>query len=500
MLAKLLNIVASKRFFYCIVGLLVVQAAWIALSGGYPMAFDEDFHLGIIRLYAHHLSPFWAHQPAGADIYGPVYRDPSYLYHYLMSFPYRLMNVFTHDQTVQVIILRFINIGLLASSLLLYRRLLLKARVSRTLVHVVLALFVFIPIVPFLAAQISYDNLILPLTAVVLLLTSAINDELERDKRINSAKFVLLITVGLLASLVKYTFLPIFLAVLVFLGVQFYRYLGRKKKFWRSFWLGVGLLSRRSRWLLAIGLIISSGLFVERYGINLIRYHEVVPDCGQILSVKRCNAYGPWIRDYTFAAIKGPGLHGPLGFSADWLYGMWLRTFFTLGGAGTTFETRGPLPLPSVAAIVLVVAGFGLFVWKAKHIFRRYPTSTLWLFCSVSLFYIGVLWLDEYKGYLHAGQPVAINGRYLLPVYLLVMLLLSLGFAELLHKRLKLQAAVVAVSLLCFIWGGGVLTFILRSHDSWYWPNRTALHANQGAQHVLYRLVPGAYSPTLFLR
>src|SRR5580692_8418743 len=88
-------LIGSRRFFWGIVALLVLQAVWIACSGRYPMAFDEDFHLGIIRLYAHHLSPFWNGQPAGADAFGAVSRDPSYLYHYLMSFPYRLTSVFT---------------------------------------------------------------------------------------------------------------------------------------------------------------------------------------------------------------------------------------------------------------------------------------------------------------------------------------------------------------------------------------------------------------------
>ncbi len=93
----------SRTFFVITVLLFVVQASWIALSARYPQAFDEQFHLGLIRLYAQHWSPFLAHQPAGADVYGAMFRDPSYLYHYLFSFPYRLIAHFTHDETIQVI-------------------------------------------------------------------------------------------------------------------------------------------------------------------------------------------------------------------------------------------------------------------------------------------------------------------------------------------------------------------------------------------------------------
>src|SRR5882672_10647373 len=108
--SRLVRFVDSQPFFWLVIALLVLEAAWIALTGRYPMAFDEDFHLGIIRLYAHHISPFWAHQPPDGNAFGAVARDPSYLYQYLMSFPYRLVAAFTSDQTLQVLWLRAVNI------------------------------------------------------------------------------------------------------------------------------------------------------------------------------------------------------------------------------------------------------------------------------------------------------------------------------------------------------------------------------------------------------
>src|SRR5665811_2105922 len=165
---RVVALVASHKFFWAVVALLVLQAAWIALSGRYPMAFDEDFHLGIIKLYAHHLSPIWSGQPPNYDTFGAVTRDPSYLYQYLMSFPYRLISLFTRDQTIQVLSLRAINIGLFAWGLTLYRRLLLRTGASKAIVHACLLIFVLIPIAPFLAAQINYDNLFLPMVALAL--------------------------------------------------------------------------------------------------------------------------------------------------------------------------------------------------------------------------------------------------------------------------------------------------------------------------------------------
>lgn len=496
---KLLNFVASRRFFILVMAALVFQALWIALSGRYPMAFDEDFHLGIIRLYAHHLSPFWSAQPAHSDMFGAVYRDPSYLYHYIMSFPYRLIAVFAHSQTVQVIVLRIINIVLFTASLPLFRRLLIRTGASPALSNAVLAFFVLLPIAPFLAAQINYDNLFIPLVTAVLLLVTSINNELIRYKRLNMRLLCVVTVLALLTSLVKYAFLPVLVALIIFESVLFYIYLGRAGKFWLSVGFGLSLIGRHLRWLLVVALLLSTVLFVERYGVNLVRYHEAVPDCQQVLNVERCSSYAPWLRDYILSSHKGHNLHGPIGFTNDWLYGMWFRTFFAVDGPGTNFETRGPLTLPGVSAIVLLVGGLIAFIVKYRSIVKRYDKYTVYMFIAVLTGYIGLLWLDEYKSYLHAGMPVAINGRYLLPVLPLLMILLAIGYREILLGYTKIQLALASVGIVCFLAGGGVLTFILRSRDAWYWPNATVVQVNQGVQNSLTNVIPGAHNPVQYL-
>jgi hypothetical protein len=32
----------------------VLEGLWIACSAVYPMAFDEEFHFGLIKVYSHH--------------------------------------------------------------------------------------------------------------------------------------------------------------------------------------------------------------------------------------------------------------------------------------------------------------------------------------------------------------------------------------------------------------------------------------------------------------
>jgi len=490
----------SAGFYRAILALLVVQAAWIALSGRYPMAFDEDFHLGIIRLYAHHLGPFWSGQPANADMFGAVARDPSYLYHFLMSFPYRLISIFTSDQTIQVLILRAINIGLFAGGLALYRRLMLKTGASKALVHICLLVFVLVPIVPFLAAQINYDNLLLPATALALLLTVRFDAILTKQKRLDAKTLLQLLVVCLLASLVKYAFLPVFVVIIGFVMVRAWQSRRSAPKLWRGLAVSWRALGGWLRLGLVVALILSAGLFGERYGINLIRYHEPVPACSKVLSVKQCRAFGAWVRDYDYEVANVHGPRSPVAFTREWLYGMWLRTLFAVGGPGSDYETRGPLLIPSVAIIVLASVSLLAVPAAAYRLLKRYNAPVLWLLAIAAAGYIGVLWLDEYKSFLHTGHPVAINGRYLLPVLLPVLLVAAAAMNELNRKKQALKLALASAAVLCFVWGGGTLTFILRSDDAWYWPSPAVRTANHAVQRVLGPITPGYDQKTQFLR
>lgn len=492
---------ASEKFFWIIVAALIFQAGWLALTGRYPMAFDEDFHFGIIQLYAHHISPFWSAQPPGADAFGAVTRDPSYLYQYLMSFPYRLIHVFTHDLTIQVLWLRAISIALFASSLGLFRRLLAKTGASRAMIHGCLAVFVLIPVVPLLAAQINYDNLLIPLVALTLLLTIQLSERFGKGKPLDVRLILTLLILCLLSSLVKYAYLPIFLAIVCFLLVRCWQIYKKPHILWRSVRLGLQRIRRRTLLLLSCGVVLSAGLFLQRYGVNLVRYHEIIPDCSQVLTVQQCKAYGPWNRDYSDSLnkIDDNSSTSVVDYIGDWFFGMWLRTFFAVDGPRTGYETRGPLIVPSMAAIVFVVAGVGAIAMTARRLLRSRYAPTLWLFAAASFVYLLALWLDEYKSYVYTAQPVAINGRYLFPVLPLILVLMALAFNQLLQQRYKAKVVLASVAIVSLLWGGGALTYILRSNSAWYWPGRPVYDVNHTVQRILGPLTPGYDRPEEFL-
>lgn len=480
---RLKSFISSESCFRLLVVFFALQALWIALSGRYPMAFDESFHIGIIKLYAHHISPFWNGYPPDSSAFGPVTHDPSYLYQWLMSFPYRLSS--------NVIFLRVINVALFTAGLPLYRRLLLKTGASRAITHFCMALFVLIPIAPLLAAQINYDNLFFPMVALSLLLAVDFSEKL-RQGHFDMKRLLILAVVAMLASLVKYAFLPIALTIAGYLLIRLWQtYRGNTKLIpdIKSSWLGMTVAGR---WLLSFFVLISMGLFAQRYAVNLVKYHAPLPSCTQVLTIDQCKAYGPWYRDYKYAQSKPAHRQtSPLVFDADWLYGMWFRTFFAVDGPGTNFATRGPFVLPAVGAIAFSALAIIFTALSWRSVTHRYNRRVIWFFVAVMGAYVGALWIDGYRSFLQTGQPVALNGRYLLILYPLLMVILALGVNTYLGSRQRLKMVIAGLALLCMFWGGGALTYILRSSDAWYFPDTPMKSANHAIQNVIGPLVPG---------
>lgn len=492
----------TQRFFYAVVALLILQAGWIALSGRYPMAYDEQNHLGVVKLYVEHPSPFWAEQPPGPAPYSSVSRDPSYLYHWLMSFPYRVLDIFWKTDDAKVLAFRFISIGLFTWGLFLYRRLLLTTQASPALVHAVLMLFVLMPTVPFLAGQMNYDNLLFPMVAGALLLTIAITASIRR-RQPDGLRLAWLAALAMAAGLVKFPFLAIMLPMLIWIGVVFVRSLGRKNwRQWRHWRLAAGLLvrsfqsaSKTARVTAAVLVVASGVLFIERYGVNAVRYGTPVPECDQVLNVERCMAFGPWRRNYNIYQSKLAGTLDPVKSDVyNFTYNEWLKLlvwqfFYTLNGPIDNFSVGAPLPVPYYGGVILASVGACLIVIFRRYVFRR-PYMRGLVF--VAVFYVFVLWAQNYSDFLRLGLATAIQARYIILVLPIFLLALALAYNQALRHvpAAKVVLAIAAVSAL-LTQGGGIGVFIMRSNESWWWQSGRVIQANQAAQRLLMPIVIG---------
>lgn len=481
------SFLASPRCFYIVVTIFAVQAIWFAITARYPMAFDEDFHFGLIKLHAEQWLPFFTSQPAHAEQFGALARDPSYLYHYLMSIPYRAITLVTSNTTAQIIALRFINIGLAVWSLFLSKKLLARLGGGSALIHSTLLLFVLVPIVPFLAAHINYDNLFILLTLGSILMTFDWLDQIAQA-RISASRTVMLLSLLALSSLVKYAFLPIAVTLGAVMLWQIWRQRDHRAALMASFVSGIKTLQRWQIVGLSVLLIISAGLFAERYAVNIVKYHSPDPDCSQIMSVASCLHYSPWARDYKSALAKPADVEpNKVTYIWEWVYGMWLRSFFAISD---TYDTQPPLPIPS--GTVVIIGGIGLvtFAYFARRLLRgNIYRQTVVLALAL---YIGALFAQTFQTYLKTNQPVAINGRYLLPFLPVIILLVGLAYSRLWRHKPVVKALAITAVLILFIQGGGILTFILRSNDNWYWPNSVVVTINHTVRETLKPFVIGA--------
>jgi hypothetical protein len=484
---RIYNFLRSSRFFKLTLLFFLFESVWIAFSAAYPQAFDENFHFGLIQVYSHYWLPFLSSQPPNANAYGAVARDPSYLYHYLMSFPYRVIALFIHQQIGQIIALRLINIGFFASGIFLSRRVLLRAGVSVALTNTTLLVFVLIPIVPQLAAQINYDNLLIPLTAWAILLTFNAIDQL-RDKKPSVKTIIGLISLCLLTSLEKYAFLPIFAGIVVFLAIVTFKTYRHKFKLLatqlRSNW------QAQSRYLkigLVALLLISLGMFYQRDGINLIDYHSIQPDCSAILSVADCSSYSPWYYNYrehnqVVSEAGSVSFMNPIIYSLDWVYWMWYRLFFAVNGPLQDFTNYPPLPLPSAAAIVLgSVGAIATIKWR-RRIFKG--NLYLILLLVVSAFYIFALMAQGYSSYRYTNVLENMNGRYLLPIMLFIAAIIGRALSIAMRRSASRRVIFSVVILLLFLEGGGIFTFIDRSDQTWDLSNHAVVKVNNIARKV----------------
>lgn len=484
-LTKFVGLIGSKGFF---IGTLIcfgLGAVWIALASRYPMAADEDFHFGLIKLYAHHLSPFWSVQPAEGNIFGALIRDPSYLYHYIFGVLYRLLSLVVHSEQWQVISLRLVNVGLFMAGIVSLREAFRRYNtIGRATLNLVLCALLLVPMVSQVAAQINYDNLLFLIIAMIIRCVLAVSHGLER-KALNAQTVVALLLLFLFGSLVKFTLLPVAGAVLVFLLIR----VNATTKLRPALTMVLASF-RRSQKIMQVAivaaLLIAGGLWFERYGLNLARYHAPTPACNRVISEQSCLSYGPWRRNYYFKLEKARDLDtNVLRYTKLWSGHITWSLFYVLNGPFSNYQVAGPLWLLLVTARVLLVCCLLVVVLRWRLLWRE---PVLQLLILIIGFYVAALFARNYTEFRDVGQPVAIQGRYLIPmIFPLGVLSAHALKSTLTSLRLKTAFAIIAVMLL--LQGGGALSFVLLTNQDWYWYNSTIQTVNSSMRRVLRPLV-----------
>lgn len=484
--------VASSRFFVGTMVVFCLQTLWVILSSNL-LPYDEYYHLGIIKIYATQWSPILQSQPAEASLYGDITRLPSYLFHYLTSFPYRFFELCTHDQTTLIILLRLLNLAMVVGGIVLFRKLFLRAGISRAVINLSAAVFALTPIVVILAAQSNYDNMMFLLTPIFLMLAYKLVTE-----KPTVARTLMILSVGMIASLVKNSFLVIFgvvgLYILVSLIVQYKT--GVVKVFLPSL-----KGSKKSLIIAGALFIVVSGLFIERYGINEIKYQKVVVECDQVQSTEVCSHYTVWRRNQNALKLR-PYTPLPYGgavsFTKHWVKTV-SRGYFAVYAniipdqpVGEdpygVYEFKPLLKVPIRAGVIMLGFGLAAVILQLPALWRKNKLNQITLLSGPAL--IVALWLFNYTFYIEYGKAYAIQSRYILPLLLPMIAVIAQAFVLVTKKtRLQWAQAVLLIAVTLYLLSGGAMGWIIRSRPTWYWHSDTVLQANTAAKEILNPII-----------
>ena len=479
---KLLSILSSKWTFWGIVCIFIAQALWVALLYAFPMVYDENFHFHVIKIFSHSLSPFIINQSQQYDDLGNLTFGSASFYHYLMSFPLRFIDLFTHSENVQVVILRVINVLMAASALPIFYKFFRELGIKKWIINIGLFTYACIPMVTLVAATINYDNMILPLTATFFLYAN----RLLISRKIHWHDIAIILLVGVATSLIKFTFLPVFIVAIVVLG-----FLMRKNFTMRSFWNQFrDSFTKTSLWsksLLIIVLAIFLGMAGFRYGVSMIKYHTPMPDCTAMMPKERCeksiifnlsqealklkrytpvNTVVPYFQHWTTVMLNG----------------------YAFSGNNTATGTRGhsspPLYYNFLAAFTIVGILSLIYAW------RTIAKDPRWSFTIILIFgLLGSLFLFNMMTYYQYHQDLNIQPRYALSVLPIILIFSLVAINNILGKYYYAKLGLLVISLVTTSQGGGVITHILVSDDGWYFNKPIVIKIEQKARSFIAPLV-----------
>jgi len=453
-----------------IVVAFALQATWVAVSANLVI-YDETYHLAAIKAFSTRWTPF-IHQSAADGPLGDVERYGSYLYHYVLSFPYRVAETLGLGEGATLIALRLLSVLAVSGALVYSWRLFRELGAGLVTANVALAVVAMMPLTVFLAGTLNYDNLLALLAAAFFYYVL----KLYKSDRFDVGLWLKVLLVGGLASVTKYTFLalaPVLLAGLLVRQVRMLRH-GLPSSA-REFFRGQRRSVTAARTFLALSAFLACALVLERYGLNLLRYGTPVPSCIAIHPADLCEMEAAAARNTQLDVAHPdvvPSFSGALAYLSYMWIPLMLRYLTYIGTAGPTGALNTSVG-PHVFGALLtwsVPVLLGLVV-LATTVLRRVRGARLLL--AAAGLYTLVLFAQNYSDYTRLGEPVGVQGRYVLVVLPIVVGLACIALAQLISlgsPSALPRAAVVAVIALAFVMsqGGGVTTYLWAGDRGWW--------------------------------
>jgi len=480
---RVIAFLGSNIFFWLIVALFVLQALWLVFSFKYAMLYDESYHYGAIMFFSQTLNPVSMSQPEQFDTYGSFIYSNASLYHYIMAFPFRAVAAFVSNQDMQIVTLRMLNVLVAVSSLFIYRKLFNALSIKKAVANTALFAYVALPITSLLSATVSYDNAIIPLTALFLLLGVTV---LKTPSEGRLRSIYLFILTGLVASLIKFTFLPIFVAGVLFL--IFMRYTQKEQTYGLTIKKYIKKRGIVLFILMCVPLVLLGALGVARYVLPVAQYGTILPGCEATIGKERCESMR-YTNELTNKRNK-QRMMPVADYIFDWSNKM-ITHFDTTGihipdgQGGYKSEFARRLPLQSI----WITSGSLIILFCSVLMLHRHVRDKSWQFIIVTggVFTLALL-IFNMKSYYSVNQDLNVQIRYLLG-FVPVMIAFGLMSIDEIIKYKNIKLVGFAIFVLLSTQGGGVIKHIVTAKDDWYWQNNTVISINDYAKKTLKSMV-----------
>lgn len=475
------GLLSSKYFLIFTIMLFALQSFWVALSFRFPMVFDELFHFKVIEIFTNHTTPLVLNQPLEYDAYSSFLFGSVSLYHYIMGFVLRFITIFTSSLFTQVIYLRVINLLLVTFGLYLYSKLFDAVGVKKIVSNVTIFIFSLVPLLSLVAATINYDNLIFMLTPAYLLLS--VNTIKAKNKRATTRNLIGVTVTGLFASLIKFSFLPLFVGA--FIGLLLMLFRGHHSQLPKYLWNGLKLQKIK---FIVIGLsavILLSGLFSVRYLLSIYRYGTPVPSCAVTLGVERCSANPVFSQEMKDQRTKDQRNVVPVqDYVVDWVQLM--GSGYTATAVNTTANKIESAASPIVYRASAIITGYlviAITLYQFKSI-KELHSREWFLILSAVISLIVATFLFNAMTYYDMHSNMNVQSRYMLPIALPVMVIGAVAVNKAMGGRRSLKLILLAGFVIVSTQGSGAALHINKSSQSWYWQKPKILKTNQFIKNI----------------
>ncbi|MGR0320240.1 hypothetical protein [Agromyces sp. ZXT2-3] len=467
---RIRDALGSRWTLWGTVALAFVSAMAIALSADYFLLYDEFYHVGIIRLMAEQGTPFLTDTDAVRGL-GDVERYGSYLYHFVMSWPYAVASSLGWSEYATILLLRVLTVLMAVGSIPVFAAALRRIGVGPATANTAMLAFSSLPVLSFIAATVNYDAMLLLASATFSLLIA--RAATERPLRLTTV--VLLIAVGGLGSLTKYTFLPVFvsgIAGLVILLLIRGRAAGWSSVIERP---RSDLLRSAGFWAALAVAVVAVGLFIERYVGNLLAFGNPSPDCATVHDAEYCEDYGPWRRNEELDANHPDS---PIRPGSMWVFfaRSWANIIFSTldvvgGETSQGIRTAGDLSTYGWFALVGTVIALFLIVLLLPRILRN--GAAVILAATATTYLFALFWLN-YGDFRSFGIPIGIQSRYVLQFVPLLLAAAGVGLSRTLsalqRHPLPWKIGSVVVIILAGLQGGWALSYLVSYQPTWFHP------------------------------